>query len=420
MHSDILVTGMEIYSSFDTFYGVAPIYWDNFQKQFLHTSDPKKLVAWKIHLSFAILTLFTNLSLLTVELFSPERILSLLNILIQIICLSANFMRIVFELACLAYGFEFLECNNYGRCLYYERKSAYVTKWQSIKTSFTRVLSNLSRVIDLLKDSKKDISIELLDTFILFMSIVGPIAGTILTILAIYFALDPYVIFIQQIMNVDIDSDFPTRLTILPVRIILSASIINTTLRLLVVLIYLAISTGVFYSNLLNGILMSINSNVVLSSIFPRYNIVVILSHLIYLLQICGAVGFGSAAIILVLLLFITVKGFGKIAPTMFVFFPLGFIGLITALQISLIITQSVHDSSVEIKHKMKLKCVRRNGVAAKTIRSIQEIKIYMSIGECHLCYMKRSTKTKVMEYILIYSINLLLTLPGNFSAHSA
>jgi len=200
-------------------------------------------------------------------------------------------------------------------------------------------------------------------------------------------------------------------------RIVLDSSLVIAALRATVILAYLVLSSCILLSNLLTNIICSMSTEreiIVLLSVLPRYNVLIILTHLIYLQQLCGAITSGVVVLSLVLLIFVTVKGFGKITPLLYFAFPVALFVVAFLLQNFLLTVQLVHDKSLEIQKESKSKCTRRAGFAAKKIRSLQEIRLYLSIADFNLCYFKRSIKSAFNEYTITYSISLLLAVPAS------
>jgi len=82
--------------------------------------------------------------------------------------------------------------------------------------------------------------------------------------------------------------------------------------------------------------------------------------------------------------------------------------------QLGLVVFQSVHDLSVKVKNEMRRLFFRRGGFAAKKLKPLQEIKVYLSIAQFNFFYLKQSPKPMFNEILLSYSISVILSLPGN------
>jgi len=134
-----------------------------------------------------------------------------------------------------------------------------------------------------------------------------------------------------------------------------------------------------------------------------------------YLVQVSVAVGFGTLFVVLIVIAFLIVKGFGKITLSLYAVMLCGFMLFFVIVQLGLVVVfQPVHDLSVKVKNEMRKRCFRRGGFAAKKLKPLQEIKVYLSIAQFNFCYLKRSTKPMFNESLLSYSISVILSLPGN------
>jgi len=240
----------------------------------------------------------------------------------------------------------------------------------------------------------------------------------ILTFVGMALSMDHIVLVVNKILGIDTCHSFLAHLSLHLIASFISISGGLATIYVLLVVAYLSISGGIIIADLLHDITTSVDTAQeqpsLLFTVFQKYNVVVIILSLIYLVQLCGTVALGCGSVIIVLMIFLSVKAFGKVALIFYFLFPFAVIIGMTALQIVLKVTQSVNDSSLTIKRKLRQNCSRRNGYAAKKIRALQEVKFILSIAKYTLCGLKRSTKSTMNGHILNYSLDLLLTVPAN------
>jgi len=234
----------------------------------------------------------------------------------------------------------------------------------------------------------------------------------------LYLTVDPYVLVVIYILHLNMN-DIKVFLPVLFIRTILCISVLMTTLRALLVVGFLSISAGMLSVEILKDVLAStkLRNELLMPAMLlkasHKHNVVTILYHLTYLVRQCAGALLGTGAIVIVLFVFLTVHGFSNMDPILYSFFPFGTILSMIGMQLALVIFQSIHDSSLVIKNKLKLKYGRMGGCLAKKIRAMQEIKFYLSLGDFNITSVKKSTRVKMNEAILLHSLSIL-TVPVN------